>query len=70
MKSCGHSEQGEAVEGFLAGTLHDLIHALQKDHSGCPVGLRRLEEGRALGKGSSNQGLVMARKSLVHPSVL
>lgn len=28
MKCCGHSEEGEAAEGLLAGTLHDLTYAL------------------------------------------
>lgn len=30
MKSCGHSEEGEAVERLSAGTLKDLIYALEK----------------------------------------
>lgn len=30
MKSCGHSEEGEAVESLSAGTLKDLIYALEK----------------------------------------
>lgn len=30
MKPCGYSEEGKAVEGLSAGTIHNLIHALKK----------------------------------------